>query len=67
MQLEPAAERLDPVAEAAHARAAALVGAAHAVVGDLDQDAAVRRGARRTRTREARACLEAFVSASATM
>src|SRR5688500_16993864 len=39
--LELAAERLDAVGEAAQARAAALVGAAGAVVGDLDQRLAV--------------------------
>ena len=41
VELECAAERFDPVAESAHARAPALVGAAHTVVGDLDQHAGV--------------------------
>ena len=45
---EPAAERLDAVGEAAQPRAAALVGAADAVVDDLDR-ARGRRCARRAR------------------
>ena len=54
---QPAAERLDAVGEAAQARAALGVGAADAVVGDLDDDLAVAsRDVDRRRLAPARAC-----------
>ncbi len=37
VDLEPPAERLDPVDQAAQATSAGRIGAADAVVGDLDQ------------------------------
>ena len=63
---EPAVERRDAVGEAAQARAACGIGAADAVVGDLDHDAAVVARDARRRPPTRRACLTTFVSASAT-
>ena len=50
---QPAAERLDPVGQAAQPGACAGVGAAHPVVGDLDDRIAVAPGSTRTVTAEA--------------
>ena len=62
---EPAVERLDAVAQPAEARAAARVGAADAVVRDLDRAQPSMRSAR-TRAESAPACLTTFASASET-
>ena len=61
-----AAERLDAVGESAQAGAAARVGAAGAVVGDLDQRGRCRSGRRGRGRCEAPAYLATFVSASET-
>ena len=67
MDLEPAAERVDPVGQSVQAGPAGRVGAATAVVGDLDQQRAVPSRATRIRTALAPAYLLAFVSDSLTM
>ena len=65
VDLEAAAQRVDPVGQPEQARPAARVGAAAAVVHDLDEQR-VGLGATRTWTARAPAYLRAFVSDSDT-
>ena len=59
-----AAQRLDAIRQAVEARPARRVRPAHAVVGDLDRDAAPRSRDRRTEAAVASAYLPTFASAS---
>ena len=61
---QPAVERLDPVGEPAQPGAARVVGAADAVVGDLDRRRAVAGAQTRTVAGVAWAYLATLVSAS---
>ena len=63
---DPAAERLDAVLQADQAGAPGEVGAAGAVVADRDAQDVAGDAPTSTSTAEARACLAALVSASAT-
>ena len=63
--MQAAAERVHPIGEPAQPGARARIGAAHAVVGDLDDSPSPRRRTVTT-ARDAAACLDTFASDSET-